>query len=212
MRALPLRVHEPLKRAFYDTDKVIAVNGETVVVANGVDKVDKFMFRYPGKMALEAFRDHVEQEIGAITGYLAGIALSTQVSIKPAYIFRRPQVHVNAVAQTQTRLDLDIDAAMDLNTTVQEAPSPNLDRTARDVESLLSGTERLVDDYGYYPDIASNSGNLRRSIFDGSVTLIDVMPFYANGSRLIGGRPPNVIPHIQRNIQGYQEFVGQYGG
>lgn len=210
-RALPIDTYGTLLRTFYNTDKVLAVNGESVVAVNGPDQVDKFMFRYPGKMALEAFRSEVNKEIDAILMCLDGVALQTQVSVKKAEIFRNPRAHLEAVAQTQPRLDLDIDAALNLDELMQEPPSQMLDRTARDMESLLGGTERLIDEFGYLPDIADNSGNLRRSGLDGSVTLIDVMPFYTNGRRLIGDYPPQAVPHIQKNIQQYQNFVGQFG-
>jgi len=211
LQALPFSVHEAQKRLFFDKEKLIAVNGETIVAANGTDKVDKFMFRYPGKLAVKSFMDQVEYEVGAVTECLAGVALETQVSIKPANIFRRSHNPFSAVTQTQTRLDLDVHSVMDLPAVADEAPSQRLDKTARDFETMLTGTERLVTDYGYYPDVAYSSGNLRRSSLDGAITLIDVMPIYADGGRLIGDRPPDLLPHTLDNLQKYQDFVGQYG-
>lgn len=210
VRALPFGMHKMLKQAFYDIDKVLAVNGETVVAANGPDKVDKFMFRYPGKIALMTFEAHAKDEIGALTSSL-DIALPTQVGIKPAYVFRNPATYIDTVTQTQRRLNLSLEGVFDLNDLKREDRSPKLERTARDMENLVTGAEHLVRQHSFYPDIADSSGNLRRNIFDGSLTLIDVMPFYADGSRLIGDAPPNIIPHIQNNLQNYQEFIGQYG-
>ena len=212
VRALPFGLYEATKKAFYDTSKVIAVSGESVVVANGADKVDKFMFRYPGKMPLDVFRDRVSLEAGVVTSYLAGIALPTQVSIKQAQIFRNPQTQVSAVTQTQERLDLGANPAIDMDVILAETASPCIDKTARDLEVLVQGVGRLLGDHGYYPDIAHSAGNLRRNSINGAVKLIDIMPLYETGTRLIGDRPANVIPHIQENIQAYQEFVGQYGG
>jgi hypothetical protein len=117
-----------------------------------------------------------------------------------------------AVAQTQPRIDLSTHPAMDLPELVDEAPSSQLDRTAKDLEEMLEGTEALVTGYDFYPDVAYNSGNLRRSVLDGTVTLIDVMPIHADGSRLIGDRPPDLLEHALDNIQQYEVFVGQYGG
>jgi hypothetical protein len=212
VRALPFKVHEPLKRSFYNTDNLIAVNGESVVVARGPNEVNKFMFRYPGKMATEAFFDHVRDEVGVVTEHLAGVALPTMVSIRSADIFKNPEARVDTVTQTQRKIDLDINGPLDLDLLNKARREPLIDRTARDLEILVTGTERLVSEHGFYPDAAHGGGNVRVNSINGAVTLIDVMPFYANGSRLIGDRPPNVIPHLQSNIAAYEEFVGQYGG
>jgi hypothetical protein len=211
LRALPFSLHEAQKKAFFDTSKLIAVNSETVVAANGREKVDKFMFRYPGKISLEKFRDQVHDEVKAVTQSLAQIALATEVNIKPAYIFKKPKNPVAAVAQTQPRLDLGIHRALDLAELVGEAPSRSVDRTMSDLESMLEGVDVLTACHGYYPDVANSSGNLRRNILDGAVTLIDVMPVYANGNRLIDDRPPGLLEHTLENIEAYQELVGQYG-
>lgn len=212
VRSLPIKLHEPLRNYFFNTQKLIAVNGESVVVESGPDKVDKFMFRYPSKMALEAFHGHVEAEVGAVTQHLAGVALPTSVSVKPALIFRNPRSQVEAVAQTQTKLDLEAHTVLEPET-LQSLPTGAVsDKVAHDLDTLVTGTERLVDEHGFYPDIAGSGGNLRVNLFDGAVTLVDVMPFYENGSRLIGDRPPNVIDHLQGNLALYQDFAGQYGG
>jgi hypothetical protein len=209
-RALPFSVHGAQRRAFYNPDTLLAVSGESVVAVNGSSKVDKFMFRYPNKMPLETFRDQVAQEVGAVTTCLAGIALPTQVSIKQARIFRRPETSVLTVTQTQDRLDLATHSVMDLQAAQETAPEQR-DQTARDLETLVSGTERLAADFGYYPDVNHNSGNVRRSIFDGSVTLIDVMPIYGDGKRLIGDKPPGILDHARESIKQYQAFIGQFG-
>jgi hypothetical protein len=211
MRALPFSLHKALKRAFFDTERLIAVNGETVVATHGTDKVDKFMFRYPGKMDVETFRRHVAYEVGAVTSSLVGIALPTEIAIKQADIFKRGRT-VPAVTQTQQRLDLAVHGAIDWPRLAEETASPRLDRTARDLESMLHGTESLASNHGLYPDVTYSSGNLRRSILDGAVTLIDVMAIHADGTRLIGDNPPDLLEHTMDNIQKYQAFVGQYGG
>lgn len=212
VRALPLRAHDRLKKHFYNTDGLIAVNGESVVVTNGSDKVDKFMFRYPGKMALEAFRGHVEAEVGAVTHYLAGVALPTSVSVKPARIFRNPNTQVDAVAQTQAKVNLDAHVELSPGMLYSLPRGAVTEKAARDVDTLVAGSKRLVREQGFYPDIAKNGGNVRINLRDGAVTLIDVMPFYENGSRLIGDQPPNVVEHLQDNLALYERFAGQYGG
>ncbi len=209
VRKLPFSVHQTLNERFYDTNQLIAVNGESVVVHDGPDRVSKFMFQRPGKMALEAFRQNVDREIGVVTRHLAGVALETSGTIQPARIFRNPATKVEAVAQSQVLLDLDVNA--ELRPQELSTSSPTADRTARDLEHLINGSARMLAEDGYYADVAQSGGNLRINQDDGAVTLIDVMPFYENGDRLIGGAPPNVIPHIQQNLAAYETFVGQYG-
>jgi hypothetical protein len=210
VRALPFSTHEVLKKSFFDTDKVIAVFGESVVVDGAAGQVDKFMFRYPGRMSLEDFRDHVDEEVGTLTRCLPSIALSTEVSIKTARVFRSRRTHTQAVAQTQEKLDLDIHAPFDMDNVLLESASKTKDRTAKDLEVLLAGIDHLVTEHGYYPDVADNSGNLRRSVVDGSISLIDVMPVYTNGERLIADGAV-ILPEALANIACYQTFVGQYG-
>jgi hypothetical protein len=211
LRALPFSVYEAERRVFYDPNRVIAVNGETVVAANGPDMVDKFMFRYPGKMALEAFRAQVSHEVLAVTRHLCEIALPTDVNIKNADIFRRPGTRVPAVTQTQPRLSLEFHKALDLEKLTEEAPSRRLDKTAADLESLLIGTEMMATDHDYYPDASLGSGNLRRGGLTGAVSLLDVMPLYADGHRLIDDRPSK-LPHTLEALEAIKEFIGQYGG
>lgn len=209
VRTLPFSIHDAQKRAFFHTDNLLVVSGESVVVANGFS-VDKFMFRYPDKMNLAAFKNKVRGEVGTVAMCLADVAIPTTVAIKPASILRTRKP-VPAVTQTQQRLELAVHKPLQMEAIEDEPPSGIVDRTARDLEVLVKGSDELITQYDYYPDIAPVSGNLRRSVLDGSVTLIDVMPVYANGSRLIGDRPPNFIPHLQESMETYKEFVGQYG-
>ncbi|TAH33841.1 hypothetical protein EYC58_00150 [Candidatus Saccharibacteria bacterium] len=213
MQKLPFSPHEAQKRAFFDTSRLLAVNGETVVAVNAADpdKVDKFMLRYPSGVALGAFEQSARHEIGAVTTYLAGIALPTAVSIQPVDILRHTRKLPLAVKQHQQRLDLAEHATLDLVALTAEPDSRQRYRTAKDLEILCVGAEKLRTEFGYIPDVTYHSGNLRRRAADGAVTLIDVMPFYENGSRLIGDRPPDVVSHLQANLALYQEFAGTYG-
>lgn len=210
LRKLPFSVHELQKRAFFNMDRLIAVNGESVVASCG-DMVDKFMFRYSKKMSLETFESAVAEEVSAVTCSLAGIALPTKVGIKPAYVFKNPHSQLPAVAQTQTRLDLATHLPMDLIKVNEDSLVLRRDKTARDIETMLRGSERLAEEFGYYPDVAFSSGNLRRNSVDGTVTLIDVMPLYADGNRLINDHTPGILLTSQENLRAYGEFVGQYG-
>ena len=210
-RLLPFSVHEAQKKMFFSTPDVLAVSGETVVVAHGVDEVDKFMFRYPLGLSLETFRYYAEQEVRAVTSCLAGIALQTTVGIERADIFRFPLSAVDAVTQTQPRLDLALNPPLDLIQVQDESDSPLRDRTARDVELLLEKAQDLFDQHAFYPDIASNSRNVRRNVQDGSLTLIDVMPFYADGTRLIGDKSPSKVPPALRQLKPYEDFIGEFG-
>lgn len=203
--------HNRLMSTFFDTDKVLAINGESVVAKNGDNLVDKHMFRHPKDISIEEFEASVREDVGLVTRNLAGVALPTLVSIKPAYVFRNPETHVQAVTQTQRRLDLDVHSALNLDTVLEEAAGKNKDRTAKDLELVLTGAAILINEFGRYPDIARSSGNLRRSQEDGSITLIDVMPFYDNGSRAIGDRPKGAIESMQHNLARLDEFVGSYG-
>lgn len=207
---LPFSVHEVQKRLFYNTNRVLAVSGETVVATNGSSLVDKFMFRYPPRLSLLEFNNRVEHEVGLVTSFLASIALPTQVSIKDADIFRRARSSVPAVTQTQFRLNLDTHPPFNLDEVKAEKPSIATDNTARDLEQLVTGVQSLAAEYGYYPDLAQSSGNLRRAAATGSLTLIDVMPVYADGGRLIGDRA-TIMPSVLGHLAEYEAFVGQYG-
>lgn len=212
VRGLPFSVHGALKKTFFHTENLLAVNGESVVVARG-EMVDKFMFRYPRVLNLDQFRQNVEHEVGVVVAALGGIALPTQVSIRSADILRsrRP---VRAVTQTQTRLDLNTHVPFypEMLKTSSSSVRNNklLDTTARTMASLLQGIEVLVG-RGYYPDIGPGSDNLRYNTENGGLCLVDVMPVYTNGSRLIGDRPLHIVPAIKESIAAYQEFVGRYG-
>lgn len=207
VRSLPFSLHKVQKKLFFDYSKLLSVNGETVVVAHGSDKVEKFMFRYPKGLSTEQFKEKVSEEVARVAESLPGIAVPTKVSIKSARIFRWPVNSVRSVVQTQPKLDLSMYEELDLNKLAREKPSRRLDRTLRDLKSLLVGVQKLKEQHGYYPDIANNSGNLRRSKVDGSVVLIDVMPVYVNGNRLIDDNPPKLIEHIQENIKLIKELL-----
>lgn len=213
IQKLPFSANKALRHTFFDINRLLAVSGETVVAINTEDKtkVDKFMFRYPRKMSLESFENDAQREIGMVMKHLADIAMPTTVTTKPADIFKHVRKPPLAVTQSQPRLDLSLHPELNLAALLQSPHSPQLDRTARDLEKLAEGTDKLITDFGYFPDIANNSGNLRRSLTDGAITLIDVMPFYANGSRLIGDNPPTIIAHVQDNVAMYKDFAGKYG-
>lgn len=211
IRPISRTAHNGLKRAFFNTGKVLAVNGETVVAKSGDNLVDKHMFRYPNELTIEEFERIVSEDVEIVTANLAGVALSTEVSIKSAFVFRNPETYVQAVTQTQRRLDLDVHGVLNLDTVEDKPAGRNKDKTARDLELVLKGSAILINDFGRYPDIASSSGNLRRSQIDGSVTLIDVMPFYTNGSRAIGDSPGGAIESMQNNLARFDQFVGSYG-
>lgn len=210
-RAIPLNSHEHFKNMIFDSAKVIAVSGESVVVDDG-RTVDKFMLRYPGKISIESFRTRAELEIDTVLAHLGKVAIPTKVGIKSGKLFRHSAKSVKAVAQTQLKLDTSINPPINLKSIVNDAYYPFTDQTARDLESLVNGADTLISDHGYFPDIALSSGNLRCSMLDGRLTLIDVLPFYNNGSRLIGDRPPQVIPTIENDLNKYRAFVGQFGG
>jgi hypothetical protein len=211
-RSLPFSLHNLVKKSVFDTEKVIAVSTESVVAhGDGYDEVDKFMFKYPGKMSLDKFRDSVSAEVSAVTETLAGIALPTTVSIKLAQIFKNPNTQVLAVAQTQQYIDTDLNPAIDIPALLEVGKSPLYDRTTRDLDSLIICIDLLSEKYNYFPDIAQSAGNLRQNTLDGSVTLIDVMPAYMDGRRLIGDAPVGLITGFEEQLQNIQEFVGQYG-
>jgi hypothetical protein len=217
MALVPVRrvirgVHAVQKTIFFDTSQLIAVSGESVVVANGHDKVDKFMFRYPDDVTLDVFRENVASEVGAVTSMLAGIALPTDVSIKPARIFRNHSTAVDAVVQTQPRLDTEVYVPLDVGALCEEWRSPSLDRTAKDLEWIVTANEELERSFSWTPDLAQSSGNVRRSSVDGAVRLIDVMPLYTYGGRLIGDSPPGILAASRASIVSYEVFVGRYGG
>lgn len=149
VRLLPFSIHEFEKKAFFDISRLIAVNAETVVVSNGPDKVDKFMLRYPGKMALEAFCLSVGFEIGVLSSSLGSVAVSTEVGIKNAKIFRNPRSSVPSVVQTQPRLDLSIHRSLTPEDIFDEPVSPNHDRTMKDIEQLLRGAGHLAAEYDF---------------------------------------------------------------
>ena len=210
-RPLWAATYRGLVRTVYNPNVILAVNGESVVAEAGNNCVDKHMFRYPQKLSLNEFETVVKRDVGTVSTYLAGIALATQVHIKPARIFKNPSTSLPAVTQTQPRLDLQIHHRLDLEKLHCEPSGPIKDATARDLELLIQGSAKMIDECGKYPDITRSSGNLRRSLIDGSVTLIDVLPFYENGSRAIGDTPREAVQSSQNMLVEFGEFVGRYG-
>ncbi len=210
VRALPFSLYDTQKALFFNPTELIAVNGETVVAKNGETLVDKYMFRFPGTMNITTFNERVADEIDAVTKCLAGIALPTTVSIKQARIFKRGGA-VPAVTQTQKRLDLQLHEALCLPMLDGSTPPRTQDRSARDLEKMLAGIDQLVNRFGMYPDVSWTTGNLRRNVADGSITLIDVMGVHTDGGRPIGDRPPDLIANTTSSIASYQAFVGSYG-
>lgn len=208
-RAKQFNTYECLKKVLF-AKTVVAVNGESVVVHDHTE-VNKFMLRYPGDMPIKMFEASVTSEVSAVTSRIGSIALDTDVSTRQASIFRNPNSSVMSVVQTQRKLDLDLHMDVNLDQLAELPMDSNLDRTASDLELLLERTGDLIAHDGFYTDLAIGSGNLRRNISDGSITLIDVMPFYIDGSRLIGDHPEGIIPRLQYDIACYQEFVGKFG-
>jgi hypothetical protein len=211
VRRLPISPYQILKSGLFTTD-VLAVSGESVVAENGPDKVDKFMLRYPGQMSLEDFAANVSAETGAVTSCLSGIALPTEVGIKPARVLKTQKPPL-AVVQTQSRLDPNENPPFRLWPQAPTGKQPSrVTRTLRDLESLMTKSDALQQQHGYYPDLGQSSENLRRNIGNGALTLIDVMPIYGDGNRLIGDRPYRTRESIQKTLDEYRETLGQFGG
>lgn len=201
-------IHQIMLSQLFDMSKVIAVSGETVVARNGNSHVDKFMFRRPASTTLESFFYTVDHDVETVNRYLGGVSLPTLVDIKYASVFRHSTNSITAVTQTQRRLDLSLHARLDTAEIENEANGPKKDKTLRDLEKLLEGSYRMADIEGKYADVAPASGNVRRNITDGSVTLIDVTPFYANGSRAIGDHPHDIINSIRTSLQNFEQVLG----
>lgn len=194
-----------MRHAFYGSN-VIAVSGESVVAGDGND-VKKFMFRYPGTMSTDVFQERVTEEVGCVTRCLAGIALPTEVGIMPATVLRS-QRPPRTVVQTQRMLDLEKCPAFKLQL-LEEKDQSVRSQAARQISALLEGADRLLPQ-GFYPDISVNSDNLRMAR-DGSLALIDVMPVYTDGTRLIGDRPPRIVERISEALDTYRRFEGKFG-
>ncbi len=203
-KLLPFSLHDLSKTAFLTNQEAI-VNGESIVVPDG-DFVNKYMCRRPPYLSLEQFEVGVREEISAVIHHLGGIALATEVSIQDADIFRWPLQSVKAVTQRQKRLDLDEYPAL---TNEMLTNGKTSEQTARHLEQMLRGIEQLAEVEGLYPDLGESTGNLRVSK-EGNLILIDVMPTYESGGRLIndGAR---ALPSTLARIALFQEHVGSFG-
>ena len=125
----------------------------------------------------------------------------------PATVLRssRPPL---TVVQTQEQLDLCNYPAFDLRS-LQEKDPNSRGHAAKQLAALLEGADRLLPQ-GFYPDISVSSDNLRMAR-DGSLALIDVMPVYTDGTRLIGDRPPRIVERISEALDTYRRFEGKFG-
>ena len=208
VRALPFRVDHALNSLFFDTTGLLAVSGESVVFAYGLHEVKKYMLRVPGAMSTGQFCTAVQSEVGLMTHHLAGIALPTQVSSEPARIFRSPKAEVIATVQRQRRIDLLANPPFSLER-IERGSSIIASNTARSIASFLRGVADLEKE-GFLPDIAPNSDILRIAS-DGGLLLLDVMPMYPTGTRLIGDSPPNIVPRIKRQIASLEQLEGSFG-
>lgn len=215
-KATGINPYKMLRSHLFHDEQVLAVSGESVVVTGEApDTVDKHMFRRPHDMSLEQFHHGVEREIGLMQHYLGDIALATAVAIKPAHCFRpRFLDGLPAVTQTQPRLDLNHHAPlrlMDISDEAMPGTAHHLnDALARDLETLLAGSRLLMEEQGMLPDISGNSGNLRIAP-DGRLTLIDVMPMYQGGKRLIGDAIADPQPHTEQKLAHIETLLGRYG-
>jgi hypothetical protein len=208
IRRLPFSIHELQKSMIFNHAPAVTVSGESVVVI-GDETVKKYMFRYPGIMGPDDFYVNVLNEVDAVTRTLANSALATTVSIEEATIFKRPFGSAEAVTQTQDKINLVANPAISTEDLRRDA-TPQSNKTARDLDILLSNVQKLAKDYNYYPDLAFSSSNLRRNSETGGLTLIDVMPIHADGTRLIGDSPSK-LPHTIEAIDAMKIFVGRFG-
>ncbi|MDO4781426.1 MAG: hypothetical protein Q4A34_03500 [Candidatus Saccharibacteria bacterium] len=207
LKATGINPYEILRNLLFNKE-VIAVNGESVVVTNTSNTVDKHMFRRPHTTPLEQFRNDVEREITTVLHHLSGIALATTVTIKATHCFRpHPLRGVPAVTQTQQKLNLEQHKTLELLDIQQGNAS---DMLVRNLELLLAGSRSLINNEGLLPDILGNSGNLRLSP-DEELTLIDVMPLYSGGGRLIGDGVSSSLPEIERRLAHIEDIIGAYG-
>lgn len=210
-KALPFSPHKVLKNLLFSTSNLLAISGESVVVARSEQDVDKYMFRYPKDMGINTFRGTVEEQTQLVKRHLGEIALDTEVSIKGADIFRLPIGPVPAVTQAQPRLNTELNPPMRLSAPESLSTKGAQAQTLRDLEALFRGCEALYNESGMYPDLYDASGNLRINTQTGNLTLIDVMPLNEDGTRLIGDLKPNtnrIGDYIQRARDG---ILGKYG-
>jgi hypothetical protein len=208
LRRLPFSVHEMQKNLLFNHSAAVTVSGESIVVM-GDDTVKKYMFRYPSVMDPDTFYVNVMNEIEAVTQVMDRSALPTEVSVEEARIFKWPLGAAEAVTQTQEKLNLVENPALTLDDLFVNA-TLHLSETARDLDILICNAQKLAMDYDLYPDIAFSSSNLRRNIHTGSVTLIDVMPIHADGTRLIGDHPSK-LPKTKNAIETIKAFLGNFG-
>ena len=203
VQSLPFSIHELGKKAVFDEPDKVIVSGESIV-ANKGNTVDKFMFRFPTGLSLEQFHDGVESEVMTVQTYLGRQALSTEVSIKLADIFKARLGPVEAVTQTQLRLNLHLYPNLDLKNLTHS------EETVRELEKIVIASEKMFVEEGLHPDYSFSGGNLRVGLTNGDLKLIDVMPIHSDGRRLIGDTPSK-LPHAQDTLNEYKDFIGMYG-
>lgn len=199
----PFSIHDAVKRLVFKHPEKVIVRGETIVTEDG-DTIRKFMFRQPARLTQEEFKTKVIEDITITKKYLGAMAQPTNVEIAAAEVFksRKP---LNVVTQIQSKVNLNEYPPFDPKET-----KPTV-RTLRDIERLLKAIERMSSETLRYPDISSGGKNMRVGE-KGDLLLIDVMPVYSDGARLIGDRPPHLIEHIQDAISEYREFLRRHKG
>ena len=207
---LPFSLHRILKNLAFSSANLLEVSGESVVVPTGQGTVNKYMFRYPKGTDIESFKDSVEHQIELVSRNLGEIALNTHVTIKTPDIFRIPIGPVATVTQIQPKIDTLLNPPFRLSELADRPRNIN-SQTLRDLESLFDGCDKLFQEAGMYPDLYDASHNLRINTQSGHLALIDVMPLYSDGTRLIGDLKPNtnkiglLIERARENI------LGNYG-
>lgn len=207
-RKIPFSLHEFQKDQLFSSN-VIAVNGESVVARIDDETVQKYMFRYPRKMTRDEFKQGVTREVGLVTSYLSAVALPTMVSMVNTEVIRLGSI--DAVTQTQPYLSMYENPALSNPDDMERLSIRAKDTAAFQLEAMLKGIDEMYAEHELHPDIANSAGNLRLRPETGDVSLIDVMPIYSNGSRLIGGKPPKLLEHAQENVRRFEDFVGSYG-
>lgn len=208
LRSLPFSVHDAQKRLVFKEGDNVTVSGESVVTYQE-DTVRKYMFRYPLGMPLDTFYYEARKEVATVTDKLGGIALPTTLRLTKADIFNKPFGPVIAPVQIQRRLDTMSNPSFTLND-MHPHPKAAFEKTVRDLDALLQQTDQMIMDDGYYPEVAFSSGNLRRDVYTGDITLVDVMPLRQDGTRLIGDSPSK-LPHTLDALKDIGAFVGKFG-
>lgn len=208
-RLLPLDPYELIKRHIFGPE-VIAINGESVVAhPAGSDLVNKHMFRVPVGMTLREFETKTREEVALTSRYLSDVALPTSVTLTQADVFRHGLGPVEAVTQIQPYLDLKVHRPLLLDGTNLATSESATDVMAKDLEFMLSGVAGMMNE-GYIPDLGPSSGNLQYDPVTGKVKLIDVMPAYLEGGRLIGDSA-SIVPGTLDTLASIENFVGQFG-